>query len=74
MSSSKQSQHLNIWYFFIMDCVKAKELPIKYCPMEEMISDYFTKPLQGALFRKMRDLIMNVDHCGRPLGSQKCVG
>jgi hypothetical protein len=26
-----------------------------------MLSDYFTKPLQGALFRKLRDLIMNVD-------------
>jgi hypothetical protein len=25
------------------------------------VSDYFTKPLQGALFRKMRNLIMNID-------------
>ena len=61
MSSSKRTRHLNIRYFFVTDCVKAKELSIKYCPTEEMISDYFTKPLQGTLFRKMRDLIMNVD-------------
>ena len=26
-----------------------------------MIADYFTKPLQGTLFRKFRDFIMNVD-------------
>ena len=26
-----------------------------------MIADYFTKPLQGALFRKFRDLIMGID-------------
>jgi hypothetical protein len=26
-----------------------------------MMSDYFTKPLQGAQFRKLRDLIMNID-------------
>ena len=25
-----------------------------------MISDYFTKPLQGSLFRRLRDFIMNV--------------
>jgi hypothetical protein len=55
------SKHVNIRYFFVMDCVKAKELSIKYCPMEEMILDYYTKPLQGTLFRKMHDLIMNVD-------------
>jgi hypothetical protein len=60
-SNSKQTRHLNIRYFFVTDRVEAKELSIKSCPTEEMISDYFTKPLQGALFRKMRDLIMNVD-------------
>jgi hypothetical protein len=26
-----------------------------------MIADFFTKPLQGAKFRKFRDIIMNVD-------------
>jgi hypothetical protein len=61
MSSSKRTRHLNIRYFFVTDSFKAKELSITYCPTEEMISDYFTKPLQSTLFRKMRGLIMNVD-------------
>jgi hypothetical protein len=61
MSSSKRTRHLNIRYFFVTDCVKAKELSIKYCPTEDMLSDYFTKRLQGTLFRKLRDLIVNVD-------------
>eukprot|EP00978_Attheya_sp_CCMP212_P042370 scaffold257021_cov47-Attheya_sp.AAC.1 len=26
-----------------------------------MVADYFTKPLRGALFKKFRDLIMNID-------------
>ena len=26
-----------------------------------MVANYFTKPLQGALFRKMRNLIMKID-------------
>ena len=25
-----------------------------------MVADYFTKPLQGSLFRKMRDQIMGI--------------
>jgi hypothetical protein len=32
----------------------------KYCPTLDMIADYFTKPLQGSLFRKLRDLFMCV--------------
>jgi hypothetical protein len=32
-----------------------------YCPTEEMIGDFFTKPLQGAQFYRLRDDIMNVD-------------
>ena len=30
------------------------------CPTERMIADYFTKPLQGSLFRKMRDIIIGI--------------
>lgn len=33
---------------------------VDYCPTEEMIADFFTKPLQGALFRKFRAFIMNI--------------
>ena len=43
MSSSKRTRHLNIRYFFVTDCIKAKELSIKYCPTKEMVADYFTK-------------------------------
>ena len=34
-------------------------------PTTDMIADYFTKPLQGAPFRKLRDLIMNIDPSSR---------
>eukprot|EP00978_Attheya_sp_CCMP212_P030961 scaffold115598_cov36-Attheya_sp.AAC.3 len=36
-------------------------MSVIHCPTGEMVADYFTKPLQGALFKKFRDLIMNVD-------------
>lgn len=60
-SSSKRTRHINIRYFFVTDRIKSKELSVKYCPTGEMVSDYFTKPLQGTLFRRMRNQILNID-------------
>ena len=35
---------------------------MEYCPTGDMIADYFTKPLQGTLFRKFREVIMGWKH------------
>lgn len=59
-SSSKRTRHINIRYLFVTDRVAAKEVSVQYCPTEEMIADFFTKPLQGSLFKKVRDQIMNI--------------
>ena len=58
--SSKRTKHINIRYFFITDRVKKGEVSIVWCPTDDMIGDYATKPLQGSLFRKFRDQIMGV--------------
>jgi hypothetical protein len=58
-SSSKRTRHINIHYFFITDRIKAGEVKVEYCPTGEMIANYFTKPLQGSLFKRFRDMIMN---------------
>lgn len=60
VSSSKRTKHINIRYFFITDRVKSNELSVVWCPTGNMIGDYATKPLQGAVFKKFRDLIMGV--------------
>ena len=52
---------MNIWFFFIKDRVSLKEILIEYCPTAEMVADFFTKPLQGKQFDKLRDQIMNLD-------------
>ena len=60
-SSGKRTRHLNIRYFFIADRVTTKEIEIQYCPTAEMRGDFFTKPLQGALFRRFRLEILNME-------------
>ena len=60
-SSTRRTRHLNIRYFFVTDRIKKNEVHIRYCPTHNMLADYFTKPLQGAAFRKFRDAIMNYD-------------
>ena len=52
-SSSKRTRHINIRYFFVTDRIKEGEMRVEYCPTGDMVADYFTKPLQGSLFRKM---------------------
>ena len=60
-SSSKRTRHMNIRYFFVKDWVASKEIRIEYCPTEDMIADFFTKPLQGKQFYKLCDQVMNID-------------
>ena len=57
-SSSKRTRAMNICYFFVTDQVSKGNLEIEYCPTENMIGDFMTKPLQGKLFEKFRKLIM----------------
>ena len=33
-------------------------LKIIYCPTEQMLADFFTKPLQGTLFHRLRAVVM----------------
>ena len=47
-----------MFYFtFIVNC---KEVQVKYCPTNDMIAYYMTKPLVGAKFNKFCKAIMKV--------------
>ena len=61
-SSGKGTRHMNIRYFFVADVQKRNEIKLQFCPTDEMIADFFTKPLSGAKFRRFRNIIMNVSH------------
>jgi hypothetical protein len=49
-SSSKHTKHVNIRYFFVIDHVDKGNVSLVWCPTGDMIGDFMTKPLQGALF------------------------
>ena len=56
------------------DLVGRKEVTIEYCPTDEMIADYMTKPLVGSKFKLFRDLIMNLSGKHHRIAQQECVG
>ena len=43
-----------------MDRRKKEQVEIEYCPTNIMLGDFFTKPLQGSLFKKMQDVVMDL--------------
>ena len=49
-SAGKRSRALNIRYFFVTDQVEKGNLVVQYCPTNEIMEDYYTKPLQGGKY------------------------
>ena len=61
-SRTKRTKHINIRYFIISHRIAKGEVNTEWCPMGDMVADFMTKPLQGSLFQKLRDIIMGVKH------------
>jgi hypothetical protein len=57
--TSYRTRHVSERNFFIKDRIESKDVELKYMATEAMVADFFTKPLQGSLFIKFRDIIMN---------------
>jgi hypothetical protein len=60
-SAGKRTRALNIRYFFITDQIEKKNLKVEFCPTDNMIGDFMTKPLQGQKFKDFRAEIMGID-------------
>ena len=61
-SSGQKTKHMDNRFFWIKDRIGSEGIEVQYCPTEMMIADFFTKPLQGKLFRKFRDVILGYKH------------
>ena len=64
-SAGKRSRHLNTRFFFVADQQEKGNIRVQYCPTDQMIGDYMTKPLHGKKFEGFRQEIMNL-----PLAAQ----
>jgi hypothetical protein len=61
-SAGQKSRHINARYFFIKDRIASGGLRVVHCPTNHMLADFYTKPLQGALFKRFRSVILGYDH------------
>ena len=61
-SCTGNSRQISIRYLFFKDCVDKEEFSIEYCNTLELLTDFFTKPLQGSLFWSLREVIMGWVH------------
>ena len=52
---------MDTWDFYVGDHIQNKTLPLHHCPTNEMLADYFTKPLQVSLFVRLRNDIMGAE-------------
>ena len=67
ITTSKYTKHMKIRYFYITNKVKSGEIIIEYCPTsKEMIEDYSTRPLARALFKKLRDMVLEINDGDTP--------
>ncbi len=57
-SSSKRTRHIEIRYYYVTNQVAKGDLRVVWCPTDETIVDFLTKPLQGKAFVKFWDLLM----------------
>ena len=71
LSSGKRTKHLDIRYFFVKDLLDRGVITLSHCLSNNMIADFFTKPIQGQRFEILRNLIMNIDH---PIGHRSVLG
>ena len=78
--SGQKTKHMDNRYFWIKDGLRSEGITMEHCPTEQMMADFFTKPLQGSLFRKFCDIILGYEHIltlnsdGVESSDEECVG
>ena len=70
-SCAWNSRHIGIKYFWVTDRIKNGNIEVIYCPTDEMIADYMSKPLQGSLFKTFRSALMGWTHVGEVFKAYK---
>jgi hypothetical protein len=62
LSSGKRTKHLDIRYFFVKDLLDRGVISLSHCLSDNMIADFFTKPIQGQRFQLLWNMILNINN------------
>jgi hypothetical protein len=57
-AKAETTRFIEVRFFWIYDYIKRGLIKLVKVPTEEMASDYFTKPVQGAIFQRLHKRIM----------------
>ena len=57
-SCTGNSRHIDVRFFYLKDRVYNGDIKVEYCPTSAMLADFFTKPLQGTVFKNFRSTVM----------------
>ena len=57
-SCGSKSRHIHIRYFFTKDVLERENIDVHHCASDNMVADFYRKPLQGKQFYHFRNLIM----------------
>ena len=68
LGAGKRTRHFGIKLFYITDLISRNEVEVRYCPTDQMIADYMSKPVIGAKFKFLRDLILNLSVKNHQIG------
>jgi hypothetical protein len=60
-SNSNRTRHIAIRYFFVKDRMSTGDVVIEHKDTADMIADFFTKPLQGSDFLRVRSLVLGMN-------------
>ena len=58
----KNAKHYQVKLRFLQQLVVDKDIDFVYCPTEQQLADFFTKPLVDGKFRYFRDYIFGIRH------------
>ena len=61
VSKGQRRKHFNIKLFYVTNLIRRKEMEVDYCSTDNMLADFFTKPLLQEKFQLLRNKIMNED-------------
>ena len=60
-----RTKHIDRRHYFIRECVENGRLRVPFVATSDNVADFFTKPLMGKDFFRLRDKVMNVPYVDR---------